>query len=146
MQFSLHLTDVRPAQGTTLWKRHKFKVLKILLVTRMQLSCTEMFRHAHINEATQHAKMHLWKLIRKVHSSPLKHCFYILWIRTCLDYRWRWACGCSKKVYISTALLCETSFLSLRLYKIDQRILVPFLQLLQWTEKSLYLPSLQQYR
>ena len=37
MQFSLHLTDVRPAQSMTLRKRHKFKVLKILQVTRMQL-------------------------------------------------------------------------------------------------------------
>ena len=37
MQFSLHLTDVRPAQNMTLRKRHKFKVLKILQVTRMQL-------------------------------------------------------------------------------------------------------------
>lgn len=37
MQFSLHLTDVRPAQSMTLRKRHKFKVLKILHVTRMQL-------------------------------------------------------------------------------------------------------------
>lgn len=37
MQFSLHLTDVRPAQSITLRKRHKFKVLKILQVTRMQL-------------------------------------------------------------------------------------------------------------
>lgn len=34
MQFSLHLTDVRPAQSMTLRKRHKFKVLKILQVTR----------------------------------------------------------------------------------------------------------------
>lgn len=37
MQFSLHLTDVRPAQSMTLRKRHTFKVLKILQVTRMQL-------------------------------------------------------------------------------------------------------------
>lgn len=40
MQFSLHLTDVRPAQSMTLRKRHKFKVLKILQVTRMQLGFT----------------------------------------------------------------------------------------------------------
>jgi len=45
MQFSLHLTDVRPAQGMTLRKRHKFKVLKILLVTRMQFSCGKNFNH-----------------------------------------------------------------------------------------------------
>lgn len=38
MQFSLHLTDVRPAQSMTLRKSPKFKVLKILQVSRMQLS------------------------------------------------------------------------------------------------------------
>lgn len=48
MQFSLHLTDVRPAQSMTLRKRHKFKVLKILQVTRMQLGFRERKKSTNI--------------------------------------------------------------------------------------------------
>lgn len=52
MQFSLHLTDVRPAQSMTLRKRHKFKVLKILQVTRMQLGFREKKINNHSNLQT----------------------------------------------------------------------------------------------